>query len=132
MKQWKINQEIYHRLNKNHDDDLSNKKIIITDNIVDDAVRYFETTDIGWIYPSKSYMVAICYARWLCEYFDENPFECLNDPGLLYNNDPYFITYDKMKNSYDSILTRIGGWKFDENKGMVPDVKRYFLDEFLL
>ena len=132
MKQWKINQEIYHRLNKDYDDDLSDKIIIITDNIVDNAVRYFKTTDIGWIYPSKSYMVAICYARWLREYFNEDSIECLNDPDLLYNNDPYFTTYDKMKNTYDSILSKIGGWNFDETQGMVPDVKRYFLDEFLL
>jgi protochlorophyllide reductase len=69
MEDWKIRQELYHRLNTVHDDDLNDKNIEITDNIVIDAVRYFTEKDIGWIYPSKSYMVAICYAKWLSEEF---------------------------------------------------------------
>lgn len=132
MEEWKIRQEIYHRLNKQHDDDLKTKQIVFTENVVDDAVRYFNETNIGWIYPSKSYMVGICYARWLSEYWSGNPFDYLNDSDLLYNNDPYFVPYKEEKETYDNILKKIGGWNFDVNKGMVPDVYQYFLKEFML
>lgn len=131
MEEWKLRQEIYHRLNTKHDDDLNDKKIIITKDIVENALRYFNEKDVGWIYPSKSYMVAICYARWLSEEFDKNPLDYLNDFNLLYNNDPYFLPYEKDIETYTKILNSIG-WNFDETKGMVPDVKEYFVKEFML
>jgi hypothetical protein len=132
MEDWKIRQELYHRLNTVHDDDLNNKNIEITDNVVIDAVRYFTEKDIGWIYPSKSYMVAICYAKWLSEEFGGNPINYLNDIDLLFGNDPYFIIYDEDAVTYNQILDYIGGWKFDQTKGMVPDVKKYFIEEFMI
>jgi hypothetical protein len=132
MEDWKIRQEIYHRLNTVHDDDLNDKDIVITDNIVTDAVRYFTEKDIGWIYPSKSYMVAICYAKWLSEEFGGNPVDYLNDIDLLFGNDPYFVIYDEDDVTYNQILDYISGWKFDQTKGMVPDVKKYFIEEFMI
>ena len=132
MTEWKIRQEIYHRLKKDHDDDLSKYKIEFTKDIVKQAIRYFRETDIGWIYPSKSYMVGICYSRWLSENFGGNPLDYLNDNELLYNNDPYFKTYSEDFEIYDSILKEIGKWEFDVNLGMVPDVKNYFVEEFMI
>ena len=131
MENWKIRQEIYHRLTTSFDDDLNIKEIVMTKNIVEDAVKYFVEKDIGWIYPSKSYMVAICYARWLSENFGGNQIDYLNDENLLYGNDPYFTIYNDSKEIYDQILTKIGGWNFNETSGMVPDVKNYFMQEFL-
>ena len=132
MEDWKIRQELYHRLNTVHDDDLNDKHIIITDNIVTDAVRYFTEKDIGWIYPSKSYMAAICYAKWLSEEFGGNPIDYLNDIDLLFGNDPYFVTYDEDVVTYNQILGYIGGWQFNENIGYVADVKKYFVEEFMI
>lgn len=132
MEDWKIRQELYHRLNTVHDDDLNDKDIVITDNLVTDAVRYFKEDNLGWIYPSKSYMVAICYARWLSEEFGNNPIDYLNDIDLLFGNDPYFITYDEDAITYNQILGYIGGWQFNETKGYVHDVKSYFLKEFMI
>lgn len=131
MEEWKIRQEIYHRLNKDYSDDLKTKKITITKNLVVDAVRYFKEKDIGWIYPSKSYMVGICYARWLSENFGGNPIEYLKDESLLYGNDPYFLPYDKDPETYSKILKEVS-WNFDESLGLVPDVKEYFKEEFML
>lgn len=131
MEEYKIRQEIYHRLNNQFDDDLKNKNIHYTKNVVDDAIRYFKEKDVGWIYPSKSFMVAICYSRWLSELYGGDPFKYLNEEDLLYNNDPFFSTYNKEKNVYDQIL-KIIGWNFNENNGMVPDVKQYFLKEFMI
>ena len=132
MEDWKIRQDLYHRLNTVHDDDLNDKNIEITDNVVADAVRYFIEKDIGWIYPSKSYMVAICYARWLSEEFGGNPINYLNDIDLLFGNDPYFLTYDEDSATYDQILDCIGGWQFDQTIGYVTDVKKYFIKEFMI
>ena len=129
---WKIRQAIYHKLNPVHDDDLNTKDVEVTIDTLKYAILYFKQRDIGWIYPSKSYMVGICYARWLAEYFGGRPVEYLEDPELLYNNDPYFVQYSTDPRTYHMILTEIGGWEFDESLGMVPDVKQYFIDEFMI
>ena len=132
MQDWKIRQEIYHRLHRDHRDDLNKFDIEISDNIVENAVRYFTETDVGWIYPAKSYMVGICYAKWLSDEFGEDPLVYLNEPNLLYDNDPYFVPYNQDKLTYDKVLEQIGGWNFNEFIGIVPDVKEYFLEEFLI
>ncbi len=103
MNDWKIRQEIYHRLNTDFDDDLNTKEVEFSDEIVHNAVRYFTERDIGWIYPAKSYMVGICYARWLSEYFGGNPIDYLDEQDLLHGNDPYFKKYSMDKEVYDEI-----------------------------
>jgi hypothetical protein len=77
-------------------------------------------------------MVAICYSKWLSEHFGGDPLEYLNDPELLYSNDPYFIPYSLDKKNYDKILETVGGWNFSDDTGMIPDVKEYFLEEFMI
>ncbi len=129
MKEWKIRQNIFHRLNHKHDDDLSLHNVEVTENIVDNAVKYFTTTELGWVYPAKSYVVAICYARWLNEYFAEDFYDALNDPDLLFGNDPFYVPYEQDKYTYNKILETIG-FDFDETAGIVPDVKSYFMKEF--
>jgi len=131
MLNWKIQQEIYHKLNQYHDDDLSLHNIEITDNIIRDAIKYFTTTELGWVYPAKSYVVGICYAKWLNQYFAEDFYRSLNDVDLLFGNDPYFVPYEKDKNTYDTILN-IVGFDFDETLGIIPDIKKYFIEEFLI
>lgn len=132
MQDWKIKQEIYHRLNRVHDDDLKDKQVSFTEKIVEVAIRYFNEKNVGWIYPSKSYMVAICYAKWLSEIYGNDPFEYLDDPDLLFNNDPYFVQYANDPKNYHKILNNIGGWDFDQSLGMVPDVREYFEKEFMI
>ena len=131
MQDWKIKQELYHRMNQIHSDDLNDKEIILSNDIVDNAVRYFKETNIGWIYPAKSYMVGICYARWLSEEYGGHPLNYLEDAELLYGNDPYFVQYSTDPASYHKILNSIGGWEFDQI-GMVPDVKEYYKAEFMI
>jgi hypothetical protein len=132
MEEWKIRQEIYHRMNNSYSDDLSNFVIEFTDNVVTDAIRYFNEKNIGWVYPSKSYMVGICYAKWLSEHFGGAPEDYLEDPDLLYGNDPYFVEYSKDPKTYHDILNQINGWDFDQSLGLVPDVKKYFIEEFMI
>ena len=77
-------------------------------------------------------MVGICYARWLAKHFGGNPIEYLEDPDLLFGNDPYFVRYSTDPKTYHGILEAIGGWEFSEDQGMVTDVYGYFLEEFML
>ena len=130
MKDWKIKQELYHRLNVVHEDDLSKVNIQKTKNLVDDAIRYFNERDIGWIYPSKSYVVAICYAWWLSHDFQEDFADLLNDKDLLYGNDPYFKPYSEDKDTYNAIIDKV--LPINETKGMVPDIKKWYTAEFML
>lgn len=132
MEEWKVRQEIYHRLKTAHSDDLADKQVVETKDVVKDAIRYFQERDIGWLYPSKSYMVGICYARWLSEYFGGRALEYLEDPDLLFGNDPYFVQYSTDPGTYHRILLSIGGWEFDTQAGMVPDVYGYFCEEFMI
>ena len=47
-----------------HKDDLNKVDIVWRpDSIVNDAVRHFDEKVDEWIYPAKSYFVAICYAN---------------------------------------------------------------------
>lgn len=129
MQTWKINQEIYHRLNKDYRDDLNKFDITISENIVEDAVRHFNERVDQWIYPAKSYFVAICYAHWISEDFHEDFYQLLDDPDLLYGNDPYFKRYSEDKDTYDQILNCINRY---EMNGMVPDVHSYYIEEIHL
>jgi len=131
MKDWKIQQTLYHKLNQHHDDDLSLHNIKITNDIINNAIKYFTTSELGWVYPAKSYVVGICYAKWLNYYFAEDFYESLNDQDLLFGNDPYFVPYEKDKDTYDAILN-IVSFDFDETLGIIPDIKKYFIEEFLI
>jgi hypothetical protein len=130
MKDWKIKQELYHRLNVVHEDDLSKVNIQKTNNVVDDAIKYFNERDVGWIYPSKSYVVAICYAWWLSHDFQEDFADLLNDKDLLYGNDPYFKPYSEDTDTYNAIIDKV--LPINETKGMVPDIKKWYTAEFML
>lgn len=124
MQEWKIKQQLYHRLRKNHPDDLKWVTIEESDDIVNNAIRYFNEKDVGWIYPAKSYMVAICYATWIAEDYGEDFYDVLSDPELL-PLDSYFVPYKEDSDTYNSILKNVN----IEMKGMVPDVRGYYDSE---
>jgi len=130
MKDWKIKQELYHRLNREHKDDLKDVVIIKSPDVIDNAIKYFIEKDLGWVYPAKSYAVAICYAWWLSLDFKEDFYDLLNDKDLLYGNDPYFRPYSASKDEYNAILDKV--LPIDESKGMVPDIKKWYTAEFML
>ena len=127
MQEWRIKQKLYHKLNKEFEDDLTDVEIILSNDIVNNAIKYFRETDVGWIYPAKSYMVAICYAFWIMEDYDENFYDVLKYPELL-PMDPYFVPYDKDSQTYNAIISVVcannkGHLKLE---GMVPDVRKYY------
>jgi len=124
MQDWKIKQEIYHRLNTVHSDDLNIVNIVFTEEIVNDAVRHFREQVNQWIYPAKSYFVAICYAHWISEDYNEDFYNLLNDPMLLAGNDPYYKTYSEDPETYDNILSQISLPL--PMTGMTTEVRQYY------
>jgi len=129
MKEWKLKQEVYHRLNTTHKDTLLDKEISLIweeKDIVDWAIRHWNEKVDRFVYPAKSYCVAICYAKWIERDCGDNFYELLNDPLLLYNNDDYFETYKGKEHIYDPIIK---AFPKDEQLGMIPDIRGYYEKE---
>jgi hypothetical protein len=74
-------------------------------------------------------VVAILYAKWLHEEFSEDFITALDDPDLLYGNDPYFVTYSQDKENYIKIIAALPN---SMDGGMIPDIRNYFEKEFML
>jgi len=129
MQEWRMRQEIYHRLNKDHDDDLNKIDFIYDEHFVEyNVLRHFEERIDDWLYPAKSYFVAFCYAYWISVDFNENFWELLRDPNLLAGNDPFFKPYDEDPSIYNMLFDTI---QFPiPMTGMVPDVRKYYEKEF--
>lgn len=132
MQEWKIRQTYFDMITSvnEYKDDLNLVDIVTIehDEIVPAALKHFNEHVDEWIYPAKSYVVAICYAKWISEDFGDNFYETLNDPLLLAGNDPYFVPYEADQDTYDEIINIIMPLQM---KGMVPDIYEYYKEEIL-
>lgn len=130
---WKVNQEIYHKLTASFSDDASQFTTIESPDIVTSALWYFGRPDPNLaIYPAKSYVVALVFARLLELHFEESFYDVLNDPELLYGSDPHFVPYGDDKETYDAILTFLGGPENIPLKGpLIDHTVHYFKEECL-
>ncbi len=137
MKEWKVKQILYHRLNPETPDMYGPDDIEMMDDVSDEAIIEMIKSYMGGyvpekvIYPAKSYFVALVYSRLLRDHFGEDPIVVLNDADLLHGNDPYFVQYSEAQNIYDAVLEAFG-WDFDITLGEIPDVANYFSEEFML
>ena len=130
MQEWKARQQAYHMTQSLFRDDLNEVDIRWEPNdIANFALMHFREYVDEWIYPAKSYVVAICYATWISQDFNEHFYDVLNDKDLLFGNDPHFLPYFKSKEIYDGIL---GQLDFDMELGMVPDIYQYYKEEMLI
>jgi len=133
MRDWKIRQEMYHRLEQDYSDDLNDVDIVYrTTQLSKDIEDYIKLSpeEMGWVYPAKSYVVAVCYAYWLSKDFNEDFYDLLNDEDLLYKNDPHFVPYHKHKEIYDKLIST-----FElplPQTGVVPHIRAYYLSEFMI
>lgn len=133
MRDWQIRQDMYHKLNSDYSDDLGKVDIIYrTDQLDKDISDYITLPpeEMGWVYPAKSYIVALCYAQWLSEDFSEDLYDLLNYKSLLYNNDPYYKTFDQDQETYKKIIDTFGLPL--PNTGVIPHIREYYLKEFLI
>ena len=125
MKEWKVKQEIHHRLNPQPVDDLNKLEIVYTEeNIKETALEHFFERVDDLIYPAKSYFVAVCYAYWISQDYNEDFWDLLRDPDLLAGNDPYYKTLDEDPETYSYLFDNID-WPIPMT-GMTPDVKEYY------
>jgi len=132
MQDWQIRQEMYHKLSSELTDNLNEVDVIYRTNQLDKDISDYITLppeEMGWVYPAKSYVVAVCYAQWLSEDFDEDLYTLLNHKSLLYNNDPYFKEYNKDKETYNKLIKTFGLPL--PNTGVIPHIREYYLKEFL-
>jgi hypothetical protein len=94
--------------------------------IIDYAIKHWNERVDKFIYPAKSYCVAICYAKWIERDYGDNFWDLLNDPALLYSNDPYFEIYKDKKHIYNPIIS---AFPEDETLGMIPDIRDWYEKE---
>jgi hypothetical protein len=132
MKDWQIIQEMYHKLNSEHGDDLNQVDVVFRENSLLSDIRDYiklppEVT--GWVYPAKSYVVGICYASWISTDFNEDFYDLLDDETLLFGNDQHFATYSENKEVYDKIIEEFGLPL--PNTGVVPHIRKFYLKEFM-
>lgn len=138
MKEWKMRREMFYSSKQNFDDLLEDTSLEIhestdEEDIVNDAIRYLTEHRESLYYPGKSFAVAIVYAILIKEHFNEDFYETLSDPELLFD-DPYFQTYMDAKDVYDSIIDQIPDYH-PEDYDTLPYLSRtveYFYEEFLL
>jgi hypothetical protein len=118
MKEWKVRQHLYHRLD-NPADFIEYKDTAFSDDVVADIVKYFtEPISKTLVYPAKSYAVAMIYARLLEKYFDEDFLTALDDPSLLYGNDQHFVPYHRSAAIYDAAIIAVSernAWNVEES-----------------
>ena len=132
MKLWKSNQYVYNQLQQDFTDSMDKMNYVETGDKVAGALKYLLTDDDLLEYPGKSYAVAIIYARLLKDHFEEDFYEVLNDPELLYGNDPYFTPYSEDSETYDTILDTLGGYANIPLEGKwIDHTVKYFREECL-
>lgn len=140
MMDWKTRQKLYHLMTSYNSigDSLLEQKVIEEtepQQVIQRALQYPHIQSEILYYPGKSFAVAIVYAVLLSHYFGGEIKDYLNDPELLYNNDPYFQVYENTKEIYDQILSEFPV-DFTRNLNTyTPDFQRtvdYFMKEFLL
>lgn len=131
MLDWKTRQQLFNSTAEEFTDDLNKVTVRIEKNVSKWAVKHFNERVDEWVYPAKSYFVAVCYAYWISIDFKEDFYDCLNDPQLLAGNDPYFKPYEEAKEIYNTILEQVELPDPSSQMGMVPDVRSYYEEEMM-
>ena len=101
---YKEYQQLYDLLVTEHTDDFSLMEYIEDEELVDNAIKYFEKAEFPLIYPAKSYAVAIIYAFTLCDRYNLPVRTILNDKDLFLGQDPYFVPYENDPDTYERII----------------------------
>lgn len=129
MKPWKEFQQRYNSIVTSHTDDVGNFEVKMNYNIVDAAIDFVTHKGQYALYPGKSYIVGVIYATMLNKEYGVEVKEALDDPELLFNQDPYFVPYSKDPQSYDEILKRLQDIPNWLECGWAPQTVKYFYAE---
>ncbi len=137
MNDWKVRQKLWHQMHEGgFDDDTSTMEFVLkteqtTEELISDIMLHFTTNPEVLLYPAKSYVVGLVYAKLLEIYFDEDFYAVLDDEMLLYGNDKYFVPYSSAKGVYDTVIEKLAG-DIPLEGGQCPCIKQYFIEEFMV
>jgi len=106
-------------------------KPLLDEEIVEEVIDYFKNEQKELCQPMKSFTVAIVYATLIRKHFGVPVLESLDDPELLYNNDPNFFPYSNCAELYNTILPQLD-LSFDHAPTHINSTIQYFKQEFLL
>jgi len=120
---------LYNQLVTDHTDAFSKMPHIVSEELVDNALRYFESKTFPLIYPAKAYSVAIIYATLIEKVYGFPVRESLDDPDLFLGQDPYFKRYSEDPDTYEQILTKLEGMANWIESGWSPQTVEYFYAE---
>lgn len=126
VKEWKMWQEMYHKLVTDHSDAGHKHERKMDEDKVFGALFYLCYQSPVGIYPGKSRMVAIIYATMLSKVYGEDFYQVLNDPDLLYGQDDFFVPYDEDRETYDAIFNKLQDWPDWMECGWAPKTVEYF------
>lgn len=123
---YKQYQQIYHEVVTDHADDFSKMEFIVEEELVQNALKYFDKAEFPLIYPAKSYAVAIIYAYKLKEVYGVPVLTTLDDPDLFLGHDSYFVPYSADKETYTDIIAHLQERPNFLNEGWAPQTVKYF------
>lgn len=123
---YKDYQQLYQEMVKDHADDFSKMEIVEHPELVENALKYFESATFPLIYPAKSYAVAIIYATMLHRHYWFDIRETLNDPDLFLGHDQHFVPYSQDPETYEAILARLALIPNWLELGWAPQTVKYF------
>lgn len=131
----KILQDIFYSLHANDiDDEITDLDHHVNEQqIVHHCLQQWYENDAPLVFPSKSYNVAVIYARLLEHYFKCPAQEYLQDPLLLHGRDQFYQPYAEYPELYDHLLETITYESIVASEN--PSVKKtigYFNQEFMV
>ncbi len=123
---YKDYQKLYHDVVTDHEDAFSKMDFIIDEELVQNALKYFDSATFPLIYPAKSYAVAVIYAYKLKEVYGVPVLTSLDDPDLFLGQDDYFVPYSQDKETYTDIIAHLQDRPNFLNEGWAPQTVKYF------
>lgn len=86
------------------------------------------------VYPAKSFAVAVIYAKLLHLYFGIGTHYSLNDPDLLFGNDPHFVVMEDALDIYTWIFEHMDRYciSIPNDQPQVKTTCEYFMQEFMI
>lgn len=123
---YKDYQLLYQQLVQDNPDDFSKMEIVEEEELVQNALKYFDAAVFPLIYPAKSYAVAIIYAYKIKEVYGVPILTTLDDPDLFLGQDPYFVPYSSDTGTYIDILAHLQDRPNFLEEGWAPQTVKYF------
>lgn len=113
MKDYKVAQEYYHRMTPPDEiGDFNCGFFMVADHAIAETTIEYLTKEYPHAdllpQPTKTYAVALIYAKLLEKHFSEDFYEVLSDPDLLYGNAKWFVPYSpETARTYDRIIKAV-------------------------